>query len=81
MNTTTAQRRLLEALATLRNTPGLDCGQQDNALAAAVIGFRFLADSQAPLGPEGAAVARVQHALADLAEAVDEEMRAGASRG
>lgn len=75
MTTETAQRRLLETLATVRNTPNLDHGQAANPLAATAVGLRFAAEAQAESGsPELLAMGRINAAVAALCEAVDNDM-------
>lgn len=78
--TETAQRRLLEALAELRRTPGLDHGTADNPLEAVGIGVRFSAQVFAEGAPEQVAMSHVYTAFADLVTAVDAELR-GVSHG
>lgn len=80
-STETAQRRLLEALATVRNTKGLDYGAADSPLSAVAIGLRFAASIQAASNDrEQIAMGLINAAVADLCEAVNDEMK-GARRG
>ena len=73
-STETAQRRLLEALAELGRTPGLDHGTAETPLAAVAIGARFTAELFAGGGAEQAAMSPVYAAFADLVTAVDADL-------
>lgn len=80
MTTEIAQRCLLEALGELRNTPGLDIGQQSDPLAALLVGIHEATGFAEAMGQPG--IARVYAALGDLVSAVREDhKREGVSRG
>lgn len=79
MNTAAATRRLIEALADVNRTPGVDHGEVASPLLALTIGLRYAAEVQSEGGtPEQLMMARINGAVADLAQAVDLETRAGA---
>lgn len=78
MTTETAQRRLLEALADIRNTPDLDAGEAETPLVAVVVGVRWA--QLYALKHNQPALARIYGALADLATAVNDEQTRETSR-
>ena len=76
LTTETAQRRLLEVLADLWHARHLDYGKCDSPLSSAAMGLRFAADVYARSGDtELVALSRLNAAVADLCEAVNDEMK------
>jgi hypothetical protein len=79
VRTENAQRRLLEALADLRNMPDPDIGTAATPLAAFAIGVELASDFAAELRQPGNA--RIFTALADLARAVDLDQQQESTHG
>jgi hypothetical protein len=78
-STETAQRRLLEALAELRNVTGRSIGQQADPLGSLLVGIQSGIEVAEAMDEPG--IVRVYLALSDLVTSVRNDFAEGTNHG